>query len=67
MAYPSGVTSTNLLLKLQLNRQAEADMKVLLMQNDKTALLAAYDELITNITADRAVANGVTNVNTLTQ
>ena len=63
MAYPNGVTSTNILLRLELNRQTESSMKQMLIAGDKTALLAAYDTLITDITADRATVNSTSAAN----
>ncbi len=54
MAYPNGVTSTNVLLRLEYNRQEEATAKQYLIANKKTELLAAYDNLLANLTADRA-------------
>lgn len=67
MAYPSGVTETNVLLKLELNRQTESNMKVLLMQDSKTELVAAYTALIANLTADKAVVEAADHVNELVQ
>jgi hypothetical protein len=67
MAYPSGVTATNILLRLELNRQTESQMKQLLLANSKTELLAIYDALIVDITADRATVAAAASVDTLTQ
>ena len=65
MSYPSGVTSTNVLLKLELNRQTESLMKQYLVANNKTALSAAYAALIADLTADKAIVDATTNVDTL--
>lgn len=67
MSYPSGVTSTNILLKLELNRETESLMKQYLMANDQTNLSAQYAALIANLTADKAIVDAADNVNTLTQ
>lgn len=67
MSYPSGITSTNILAKLELNRQTESLMKQYLVANDQTSLSAAYATLISDLTADKAVVDAADNVDTLFQ